>query len=237
MQKGIDSKKNNDGVKEILKSYVKDNEIVKHKLFILELLNDNILDSIIDNIPDTSVIIKSESFLKKNLISSYENFIYNLDNFITYLLNTVGVIDIIESILKECLKCDINNILLSTNYVYDDTYLEEYVFNYNLMIVSNFYDNLNFFYEEFKDKYKTIGLDIKNINLDNKKDLEILLSLLEEICFVNKDNSYNLLSLFKKKEENDISIIHIDKVLSKYLDNLSFVLEYRKFRKKYNNIF
>lgn len=224
-----DNKKNK---KEILLSTVKESKFIKNKIIIMSLLEENKLESIINNITDSEIVVLGSSYIKKDKISHLENFLFFLDSFITYVIGIINNYSIIIDVIVECLKNKESSILLEKIYPYDDNNISRIRYNYKLMIVSNFYNNLNRFSHELPDIF-----DINNIDITKEEDIDKLINILEELCFINKDNYY-LLALFTRVEEDnyDVYLSYYERLLDNYIKNIDFVKEYQKF-KKMNNIY
>ena len=233
MQTIINDNKKNKG--EILYNITKNNNYIKNKIIILALLEENKLDNIIKDITDSKIPVSGSAFLKQDKISGYDNFIYFLDSFITYVMHIINNYSIIDNVIIECLSNKESTILLEKIYPYDDNNISRIKYNYKLMIISNFYYNLKEFSTELSDKYNMLKLDLNNIDITNEDDIDKLINLLEELCFINKDNYY-LLSLFTKvKEDNyDIYLSYHERLLDNYIKNISFIKAYQLFKK--NNI-
>lgn len=235
MQTIMNDNKKNKG--EILYNITKNNNYIKNKIIILALLEEKKLYNIIKDITDSEVTVSGSAFLKQDKISEYDNFIYFLDSFITYVMRIINNYSIIDNVIIECLKNKESNILLEKIYPYDDNNISRIKYNYELMIISNLYYNLKEFSNELSGRYNILKLDINNIDITNADDIDKLINLLEELCFINKDNYY-LLSLFTKvKEDNyDMYLSYYERLLDNYIDNINFIKEYQLFKKN-NNIY
>ena len=225
--KNDDNKKSKEGLLDI----VKESKFIKNKIIIMSLLEENKLDDIISNITDSEIEVPGSSYIKKDKISHLENFLFFLDSFITYVIGIINNYSIINDVIVECLKNKESSILLEKIYPYDDNNISRIRYNYKLMIVSNFYNNLNRFSHELPDIF-----DINNIDMTIEEDIDKLINILDEICFINKDNYY-LLALFTGVEEDnyDVYLSYYERLLDNYKKNMDFIKEYQKF-KKINNI-
>ena len=76
------------------------------------------------------------------------------------------------------------------------------------MIINNFYNNLLILKNELTYELDTIDIDLNKFNINNSKDLKKITRILGDICFVNTDREYMLLSLF-----NSINKINNNNVL------------------------
>ena len=224
-----DNKKNK---KEILLDTLQESKFIKNKIVIMSLLEENKLDSIINNITNREIVVLGGSYIKKDKISHSENFLFFLDSFINYIMNIINNYSIIIDVIVECLKNKESSILLEKIYPYDDNNLSKIRYNYRLMIISNFYYNLNIFGNEIPDIF-----NINTIDITKEEDIDKLINILEEMCFINKDNYY-LLALFTRVEEDnyDIYLSYYERLLDNYIKNIDFVKEYQNF-KKLNNIY
>lgn len=210
---------------------------LEHRIMTIEIINDGSLDNFIELLNHEKVKINSTSLIKKGYITSEEQFLRIIDNFITYFLNIFPTLDRLKVIISLCINSDNNMTLLSKDYLYDNTYIDYYIYNYNLMIINNFYYNAIKFQDELKDKFKQIKLEPKKINLKNRDDINSLINLLEELCFINK-NHYALLSLFTKVNDDNYNLYlrEWEIIFSNFLDNIDFVHEYQKFKRKTNRM-
>ena len=200
---------------------------------IKQLLHDGTLDEHIKLLDRKKIDTHNSPVLKKDYLTSEEHFIYLLDIFISYFLERINNIELVKTVLSECIKNDINKELLSKNYYFTNEYLDRYIYNFNLMIIKNFYDNSLAFKEELKNEYKIIGYNPKKINISKPEDTEKMIELLSEMVFVNKSR-YMILSLFSKV--NDITYkAYLSKweiIFSNYINNIDFIKSYRKFKYK-----
>lgn len=249
MQKKINnnySKKNKNNNQKKYKIILKRKEIInivkkinnlEHRMTIIELIDDGSLDNFILLLNYEKVKINISSLIKKDYMSSEEHFLRIIDNFITYFLNIFTNLDRLKIIIALCINSDKNKTLLSKNYLYDNTHIDYFIYNYNLMIINNFYYNAIKFQDELKDKFKQIKLEPKKINLKNRDDINSLINLLEELCFINK-NHYALLSLFTKVNDDNYNLYlrEWEIIFSNYLNNIDFIYEYQKFKRKTNRM-
>lgn len=214
----------------ILEKIIKKEKCIKNKFFILDLLQYGQLDDFIKQLDNEKIIINHNTLIKKGYLTRSEHFVFVLDNFISYFIDIFNNIDLIHKVLPTCINSTSNGVFLSTFYLYDNDYLKYYTDNYNLIIIENFYYNLIKFKNELTDEIRLIGLEL-NDNYENIRN--ILFSVLEEICFVNR-NHYALLSLFTKVDDDtyDLYLIQWKILFSNYFDNIDFVYAYRDFKKK-----
>lgn len=207
--------------------------ILTHYVMIEQLLREGALDEHIKIMDRKKIDTHNSSVLKKDYLSSEEHFVYLLDIFITHFLETISNIELAKSVLALCIKNDKNKILLSKNYYFSNDYLKEYLNNFNLMIITNFYENSLAFEKELKNEYKIIGYSPKKLDINKMDDTEEIISLLSEIVITNKSR-YTILSLFSKvtDETYNAYLSKWERMLLDYINNIDFVKAYRKF--KYN---
>ena len=76
-----------------------------------------------------------------------------------------------------------------------------------------------------------VDIDIENINIDNRDDMEKIIRLLEEVCFVNR-NRYGIMALFEKINDANYKmfLMQYELLFSIYKKNIKFIREYHKFR-------
>ena len=100
------------------------------------------------------------------------------------------------------------------------------------MIINNFYNNLLILKNELTYELDTIDIDLNKFNINNSKDVKKITRLLVDICFVNTDREYMLLSLFNSinKINNKILLDHFEILISNYIKNIKFLVEYHKLK-------
>ena len=78
----------------------------------------------------------------------------------------------------------------------------------------------------------TIDIDLNKFNINNSKDVKKITRILGDICFVNTDREYMLLSLFNNinKINNKILLDHFEILISNYIKNIKFLVEYHKLK-------
>lgn len=207
--------------------------IITHYVMIKQLLHDGVLDEHLKIMDKKKINTHNSQVLKKDYLTSEEHFIYLLDIFISYFLERINNIELVKTVLSECIKNDVNKELLSKNYYFTNEYLDKYIYNFNLMIIKNFYENSLSFKEELRNEYKIIEYNPQKMNINDPKDVEKLIELLSEMVFINKSR-YMILSLFSKV--NDITYkAYLSKweiIFSNYINNIEFIKEYQKFKYK-----
>lgn len=219
----------NEKINDLINAVNDNKKIIIHKFLILELIEDGSLDAYIEKIKENNIKVLKSPLNTKGYLTGYEQFIIILDNFITYINNFVNSPELEKNIIFNCL--DNSSILLSDKYFYDNENIEFYKYNFNYAITYIFYDNLLKLQSDLKEELNSINLDINRININNSKDINYLINILEEIILVNK-NDYKILSLFTKVEKDNYEkyIFWYKRLLSKYIDNKDFIKEYRKFK-------
>lgn len=214
---------------------IKKSHILNYKIITLNLVHSSSLDDTINLLNNEKIITNNSSLIKKGHLTSEEQFISIIDNFVTYFFNIFGTINDLN-IISLCLNSDKNKTLLSKKYFYDNNYIECYTQSYNLMIVNNFHHNALKFKNELKSEFKLANLKFAKNDLKNTKKINNLVNLLEELCFVNKNN-YSLLSLFTVADENyDMHLKQWEIIFTNYLNNIDFIHEYQKFKKRNNRL-
>ena len=104
------------------------------------------------------------------------------------------------------------------------------------MIVNNFYYNYLNLSKDLEEEFKKVDMDVEKVDLKNDDSVYNLILLLEEICFINKNN-FAILSLFSKITDDKYLLYkkQWEILLSNYLNNEEMLCAYRKFRKKMIN--
>lgn len=126
--------------------------------------------SIILNKLNTKKYIKVTSNLihKTNKINQIEQFIFNLDNYITYIKQLVHINPIeLRYILKLTLYNKYNKILYSDLYYYD--YVELYQVKFENMFMHNYLNNIKFIKKFIKIKKRNFNELINIINKHKKR--------------------------------------------------------------------
>ena len=77
-----------------------------------------------------------------------------------------------------------------------------------------------------------IDIDLNKFNINNSKDVKKITRILGDICFINTDREYMLLSLFNSinKINNKILLDHFEILISNYIKNIKFLVEYHKLK-------
>ena len=142
----------------------------------------------------------------------------------------------VVTIVSQCVKSDENNTFLSKKYYGDYQFIDYFLRNYNLMIVNNFYYNYLNLSKDLEEEFKKVDMDVEKVDLKNDDSVYNLILLLEEICFINKNN-FAILSLFSKITDDKYLLYkkQWEILLSNYLNNEEMLCAYRKFRKKMIN--
>lgn len=167
--------------------------------------------------------------LKKGYLTSEEQFISILDNFITYFLDIVSDVNFGENIFKVCINTKVWDIFLDKKYFYDNDNdnMEYFYYHFNLVIIDSFYYNLNLLKDDLIYELDSLALDINRFDVKRKGDVKKVATLLNDICFVNKSRSYMLFSLFNKMDHSrELALNHFEILFSNYFKNIKFLMEY-----------
>lgn len=198
----------------MLKMVISSKDIL-NKSFIIRFLLEDTLDSYIEKLDDDIGLIEIDSFVKKGYLTSEEQFISILDNFITYFLDIVSDVNFGENIFKVCINTKVWDIFLDKKYFYDNDNMEY------------FYYNLNLLKDDLIYELDSLALDINRFDVKRKGDVKKVATLLNDICFVNKSRSYMLFSLFNKMDHSrELALNHFEILFSNYFKNIKFLMEY-----------
>lgn len=198
----------------MLKMVISSKDIL-NKSFIIRFLLEDTLDSYIEKLDDDIVLIEIDSFVKKGYLTSEEQFISILDNFITYFLDIVSDVNFGENIFKVCINTKVWDIFLDKKYFYDNDNMEY------------FYYNLNLLKDDLIYELDSLALDMNRFDVKRKGDVKKVATLLNDICFVNKSRSYMLFSLFNKMDHSrELALNHFEILFSNYFKNIKFLMEY-----------
>lgn len=204
---------------------------ISNKFLILNLIESGRLDDMIDKISDDIVIVLKSPLVPDGFLSSYEQFISILDNFISYTLNIIQSFELLEEIVLNCL--DNSDILLSKKYYYDSENIEFYRLKFNTLIINIFYKNLLMLKGDIKEELDFINLNVDKIDIYVCNDNMYLINILEEIVLVNK-NDYKIMALFRIVDDDkyDMYVDWYKMLLSRYIENIEFIYRYREFKEK-----
>lgn len=198
----------------MLKMVISSKDIL-NKSFIIRFLLEDTLDSYIEKLDEDIVLIEIDSFVKKGYLTSEEQFISILDNFITYFLDIVSDVNFGENIFKVCINTKVWDIFLDKKYFYDNDNMEY------------FYYNLNLLKDDLIYELDSLALDMNRFDVKRKGDVKKVATLLNDICFVNKSRSYMLFSLFNKMDHSrELALNHFEILFSNYFKNIKFLMEY-----------
>lgn len=211
---------------------VLNSKYIQNKNLIFTFLLGDTLDNYIKSLDDNKVNIKINTVIKKGYFTSEEQFLSILDSFITYLSNILNNITLLEKIFSMCVNNEHGKVLLSKKYIFDNDNINYFYNKFNLMIINNFYNNLLILKNELIYELDTIDIDLNKFNINNSKDVKKITRLLVDICFINTDREYMLLSLFNSinKINNKILLDHFEILISNYIKNIKFLVEYHKLK-------
>lgn len=211
---------------------VLNSKYIQNKNLIFTFLLGDTLDNYIKSLDDNKVNIKINTVIKKGYFTSEEQFLSILDSFITYLSNILNNITLLEKIFSMCVNNEHGKVLLSKKYIFDNDNINYFYNKFNLMIINNFYNNLLILKNELTYELDTIDIDLNKFNINNSKDVKKITRILGDICFINTDREYMLLSLFNSinKINNKILLDHFEILISNYIKNIKFLVEYHKLK-------
>lgn len=211
---------------------VLNSKYIQNKNLIFTFLLGDTLDNYINSLDDNKVNIKINTVIKKGYFTSEEQFLSILDSFITYLSNILNNITLLEKIFSMCVNNEHGKVLLSKKYIFDNDNINYFYNKFNLMIINNFYNNLLILKNELTYELDIIDIDLNKFNINNSKDVKKITRILGDICFINTDREYMLLSLFNSinKINNKILLDHFEILISNYIKNIKFLVEYHKLK-------
>ncbi len=203
---------------------------------IWQLFNDNYLDKFINKLNDETVIINSYLDKNKNYLTSEEQFLQILDNYITFFNNKFTFVILREIILKLIFINNNNEFLLCKKYIGDNNQINYFKQNYILFTIETFYKNCQKLYNFLEKDLNSIDINIDKININNNDDAKKILDILINLCIINK-NSYDIIYLFKDIDNNhkmtnsiyDIYVVQWKNLIKNYHQNINFLNEYQKF--------
>lgn len=178
------------------------------------------LDNIICKMDDVKIITNTSSIVKKGYLTSEEHFLEVLYHVINTINIDFGFVKMKNSIMELMIKNPKSyKLLLSKKYIGNNNYIPYYQLNFKKFCLFNFLEILN-----FVDKtpiivhfFKSNNIDINNIKLNRKADVENLYSILLLICLCN-GTSYGLYYIFEYKpnpKSKDICTIQLEMLIEK----------------------
>lgn len=121
---------------------------------IIKFMNDNLLNNLLNKLNDSKVEVTSHLIHKDNTITLKEQFIFNLDNYITFIKEFLTIDQLkIRYIISETLNNKYNKILISKKYYYSN--IELYHKEFINMFMLKYNKNI-----DFLNKY----INIKKLN-------------------------------------------------------------------------
>lgn len=205
-----------------------------NKVMILDLLSSDKLDELINKLKEEKIKITHPTIFEKKYLTSYEQFLYVLDNFITYMIRVFNNVEIVYTMLPSLIK-ENNDILFSKYYFYTSYNTKKYLKGYNKMISYNFYNNCLILEKELTPFFNSLDIKITKLNIDEYSDSMKIVSILEEIYFIIRNN-YGTVALFEKITDSNYNLMltQYDRLFYSYEKNFDFIKEYRKFKEKNN---
>jgi len=204
------------------------NAKIDNSCIIFNLLYNNVLDNIIINLIPGKIRVNKKFNNGKKYISKEKQFIILLNQFITfskwqfYFLDNIKFNLIIEKIILS----KYNNIFLSKYTWGSNKYMKEYNINFKKMIIHNFVLNAKYCHNIFNDIFKKEKINISNIDIDNKNEIEInkILNILRKIFYASLFN-FEICELvdFIDKDVEDIYKLHYIKILKNYKNNFKML--------------
>lgn len=105
---------------------------------IIKFMNDNLLNGLLNKLNDSKLEVTSHLIHKDNTITLKEQFIFNLDNYITFIKELLTIDQLkIRYIISETLNNKYNKILISKKYYYSNIelyhkeFINMFMFKYN----------------------------------------------------------------------------------------------------------
>ena len=213
---------------------------------IFDLFNNGYLDKFINNLNDQPIMINYCTFQNKNLLTSEEQFLQIIDNYITFFNKKFTFITLKELIIKLIFYNNDNKIFHSKKYIGNNKYINYFNKNYILFTIQIFYKNCKKLYTHLKSELDSININITEININNIAEANKILDILIDLCITNK-NAYDLIYLFKdidnaivnvktneptekvKSSIYDIYIIQWKNIINNYHKNKAFLKELQIF--------
>lgn len=150
---------------------------------IYQLLCSNKLDKIIDLITDDKTPAIKTSFVKKGYLTGNEQFLDMLSNFLYYFDMNFPTVTHKDLMIQMILESQTPEFLLCKKYWGDNDNIEYFKNSMDKTIALNFYNN-TIFIDDGKtfQRHKIIP---HKMNLDDRKDLDIVLNFMKDILWTN----------------------------------------------------
>ena len=147
---------------------IKDYNYLNNISDIIVISKDNKFQKLLKKIDDTQIIVTSHLVHKNKIISSKEQFFFNLDNYITLLKNHLFINPFeIRIIVSLTIYNRYNKILFSKDYYYSN--IDKYEKNYIKMFMYNYEKNIKFLKNYCKIELRNFYQLIDKINQHKKK--------------------------------------------------------------------
>lgn len=198
-------KENMDKLKERKKKIIKllNIDFNDVNILIYMLIKKNNLDNLISKLDDVNTPTNCTSIVKKGYLTSEEQFLSILYNFIHHINTDFWFMNNYRiSFIKTILSNDeAENLLLTKKYFHDNNNIPYYKYHFHKTTILNFYNIIikipqTKIIKCFLKKHNID--DINKININNAEDVEKIYKILKLICICNNDR-FALLYLFESK--------------------------------------
>ncbi|MBR4178481.1 MAG: hypothetical protein IKR57_03945 [Bacilli bacterium] len=160
---------------------------------IITISKDEKFDTLLNKLDDVKVKVSSHLIHDKNNISSYEQFFFNLDNYITFLKNHLFINQFeIRIIVTLTIYNKYNKILYDKDYYYKN--IKKYEDSFIKMFMYSYIRNISFINKYIYIKKRSFEELIDNINKSKKRSY----SYFENI---NSKNITFYIPIFEKLED------------------------------------
>lgn len=160
---------------------------------IYRLIEDGCLDETIKNINDKPTYqFKND---KDKYLDGNEQFIDILCAFIIYFNRMFAPLTFKEAYLRNIFEGKKIEYFLCKKYIGDNNYIPFFKYNMQKIIIENFYKNIIYVYNEYESFFIKNNIT-KNLDLNNKSDVEIIFNFLRKIVWCNYDE-FQLICVFE----------------------------------------
>lgn len=161
---------------------------------IFQLINSGVLDEAIDRITDEKTPTIITTIVKKGYLTGNEQFIDMISNFIYYFDSKFPTVCHKDLMLELIFENQIPDFLLCKKYWGDNSNMQYFIDSMDKAIVYNFNETLLFIDDNIM--FKKFIKNPREINLDNKKDLEAITHFMKSLLWTNL-GSYSVMFLFQ----------------------------------------
>lgn len=188
-----------------------------------KLLNTEVVQNLVKKIKKGEIKLNSDLVYEKNVITTEEKFLENLDRYVGYVRDNYYV-DHIEqlALIELSLTSKYSDVLFSERDFHTNDNYKYYYDQFRKMFMDNLYQNA-FYLKEFCDTNSAIEKFInkcKNYNYDDENDIIKIEKIFKKIINKRKNNLFNAFIPYSEYNENSFGFygFQVEWVLSEYFE-------------------